>query len=172
MAPRRSARSTTSSKPSKPVLGKAKVTKSSTAKSTTKRTTTQKPAVKAKKTRSTTITTVMSTKTFPCGCATAACNFKLPENDVDLRIIIGRPEYNENPTVQCACKVHYKCAKRWAKAHDELPTTLPCGCSMTKRGEDFWVAAVVGRKEELKKKKREEIWADVDSGSDLTDLED
>jgi hypothetical protein len=155
MAPRRPTRHVTAK--SEP-LGKTKV-----AKSTNKKATSKKTAAKEQN-RPATIT-----KTFACGCADA-CHFKYPETY--LRIILGRPEYNENPDHVCACRVHYKCAKYWAMSHNELPATLPCGCPMTKRGEDFWVAAVVGRKEELKEKKREEMWADVDSGSDLTDLED
>jgi hypothetical protein len=187
MAPRRSARSTANPKPSEPaVLGKTKVTKSTSktkdTKSTSKKTiTTQKPTTVAEKKRTTT-----TAKTFPCGCADSACNFSLLQHN--LRIVLGRPEFNENPSFQCACKVHYHCANRWASAHAELPAVLPCGCQITQRGMDFWVAAVAGRRAELMDKQREEakerikmemqkrkleIWGeDFDSGSDLTDLED
>jgi hypothetical protein len=49
MAPRRSARPIANPKPSKPALGKTKVTKPTTKKLTSKKTTTQTPTVKEKK---------------------------------------------------------------------------------------------------------------------------
>jgi hypothetical protein len=187
MAPRRSARPTANPKPVEPAMGKTKVTKKSTSKtkvtkkSTNKKTTTQQPPVKEEKR----ITTTIKVKTFPCACS-ATCNFSLLERN--LRLVLGRPEFNENPSIQCACKVHFHCANRWAAAHIELPSLLPCGCPITQRGMDFWFAAVAGRRAELMDKQREEekervkmamqkrkleIWGeDFDSGSDLTDLED
>jgi hypothetical protein len=180
MAPRRSARPTANPKPAEPALGKTKITKSTSKTKVTKKSITQKPSVKEKK-RSTTSITI---KTFPCACS-ATCNFSLSKHN--LRMVLGRPDFNENPSAQCACKVHYHCANRWATAHTELPSLLPCGCQITKRGADFWMAAVAGRRAEMMDKKEEEkkriklemqrkkleMWGeDFDSGSDLTDLED
>jgi hypothetical protein len=167
-------------------LGKTKVAKKSTV--TKKVTTTTKSHKKTTTRTTTTINTINTTaKTFPCACS-EDCSFNAAE--IDLRMVLGRPEFDENPTVQCACKIHYKCAKRWASAHHELPSVMPCGHPITKRGEDFWAGAVVGRRAEIEKnkqeekkkqeeeekqaeqKKRDELWAEFDSGSDLTDLED
>jgi hypothetical protein len=187
MAPRRSARLTANPKPSEQALGKTKVTKpKSTSKTKTTKSTSKTKTTKSTSKSTTTTQKPTAVKTFPCGCA-AACNFKLLKKD--RRVVLGRPDFNENPTVQCACKVHYKCAKRWATAHNVPPAVLPCGCKVTKRGADFCAGAVAGRraemikeeekkkeekmmKLEMEKKRREEMWADVDSGSDLTDLED
>jgi hypothetical protein len=189
MAPRRSARPTANPKPVELAKGKTKVTKKSTSKtkatkkSTSKKTTTttKQPPVKEEKR----ITTTIKAKTFPCACS-ATCNFSHLERN--LRIVLGRADFNSNPSIQCACKVHFHCANRWATAHIELPSLLPCGCPITQRGVDFWVAADAGRRAELMDKQREEekervkremqkrklaIWGeDFDSGSDLTDLED
>jgi hypothetical protein len=179
MAPRRSARPTVPIANPKAV-GKTKVTKPTTKKSI------QKPTVTKKKRTTTTTTAAAAAKTFPCGCANPACNFSLHHHN--LRLVLGRPEFNEDTSVQCACKVHYHCANRWATAHTELPAVLPCGCGITKRGADFWLAAIASRRVEMKEKKQEEekkkikmdmqkkkleMWGeDFDSGSDLTDLED
>jgi hypothetical protein len=91
---------------------------------------------------------------FPCGC-TNDCEFK--DWKKDLLIILGRPEYDEvDPAHVCTCKVHYQCAKRWATAHTDLPSILPCGCPLTTRGADFWAGAVDGRRAELQIMKLEE----------------
>jgi hypothetical protein len=180
MAPRRTAHP---KKPT-PTLGKTSVTKKPIIKQVT--TTTTKSHKKA--------TTNITAKTFPCACS-KHCSFNAAK--IDLRMVLGRPEFNEYPAVHCACKIYYKCAKCWAAAHHELPAVLPCGCGITKRGVDFWGAAIFARramirkKEEEKKqkeeeekkqkeererqaeqKKREQLWAEFDWGSDLTDLED
>jgi hypothetical protein len=165
-------------------LGKTSVTKKPIIKQVTTTTKSHKKA-----------TTNIMAKTFRCACS-KDCSFNAVK--IDLRMVLGRPEFNENPAVHCACKIYYKCAKRWAAAHHELPAVLPCGCGITKRGVDFWGAAIFARramirkkeeeekkqKEEEKKKqkeererqaeqkKREELWAEFDWGSDLTDLED
>jgi hypothetical protein len=94
MAPRRSARPTANPKPSKPALGKTKVTKPTTKKPTSKKTTTtQTPTVKEKKRTGllwryllgqqaahhsgTHLYNTNRQRGFPCGCAAAAYGFKL-----------------------------------------------------------------------------------------------
>jgi hypothetical protein len=195
MSPRKSARL---ARP-EPALDKDKANKVNKPKKATRATTTMNIAknaatsktVKAKA-RKTTLTThtakssaPLAAKTFICGCV-EDCRFKVVMKD--LRIVLGRPEFNQDPVAKCTCRVHYRCAKLWAQAHDEVPYVLPCGCPMTPRGTDFWVRAVPGRvaqkedAEKEKQKKAEEekeigeengvmVW-DFDSGSDLTDLED
>jgi hypothetical protein len=184
MAPRRPTRSTTNPKPCNPAVGKKKITKSTTKK---------KPVTKKATATKKTLPTTATKKTFPCHCATD-CHFKSAKTD--LRFVLGRPEYLEITTHVCACKVHYKCANRWASAHNALPSVLPCGCPLTTRGAEFWAKAVPGRwasmKEDEKmhqtkekeedeatkrkeledKKKQEHMCALFDWGSDLTDLED
>jgi hypothetical protein len=210
MAPRRSARLAADPKPSEPTLGKTKVGKpvgkkttlKKVTSTTTKKGTTAKKAVPTNTTRTTTRTTttkltklttptptptaVKPAKPFPCACVNK-CAFKVLLKD--RRIVLGRPEYDENTTVLCTCKVHFKCANRWAQSHNELPSVLPCGHPTTKRGADFWAVAVPGRwaetkkeeeqkkggerkKEEKGRKTQLEEAEEFDSGSDLTDLED
>jgi hypothetical protein len=127
---------------------KSKATRTTTKKTTPGKTVTAKAQNAAAATHTTKSSAPLASKTFICGCVDD-CRFKVRMKD--MRMALGRPEFNEDSVANCNCMVHYKCAKIWAQAHDELPVFLPCGCPMTPRGTDFWARAVPGRLAEKEK---------------------